>query len=302
MQILPLLFGLDDAASGVIIATAISALVGAASTAYSNYKNEHLVNKSNALQQSNFENAFQIQSKDMQKAGFNPAMLASGSAALASAPAVQTAQNQDIGANLAPLISAVTQAYLAPSQKQNIEADTKNKEGQFQHELDLQSNEFKHSLEVLGKTQKFEEDMAHLKQKYKLDEMQLQHTFNSALENLSAQNKQKLIKVQAIFDDALQENRYQNEKDLDRRRYLANKELQQIKNTHEYRLAMSTIRIQTDAQLEAAGISASVKRDTAYIDALSNLVDSLLLSSTGIDSAEIGYRGKIDAANIYVGN
>lgn len=296
-----LLFGLDDAAAAAIIAAAISALAGAASSAYSNHKNEQLANKSNSITQSNFENAFQIQSKDMQKAGFNPSMLASGSASLASAPVVQTANNENISSSIAPMIQAVTQAYLAPAQKKNIEADTENKKGQFQHEIDMQSNDFNHSLEVLGKTQEFDNAMAALKHSYKVDEMTLQDSFNRALESLSAENKSKLIKVQAIFDDALQENQYQNEKDLDRRRYLANKELQQLHDTKEWQRVMYTVEKSTAAQLEVAGISASVQRDNAYINAISNLVDSLLMYNSNSYSAELNYRGRIDAADISAG-
>ena len=88
----------------------------------------------------------------MEKAGFNPAMLASGSAGLATAPAVQTAQNENIASSLAPLLQAFTQAYLAPAQKENIEADTKNKEGQFQHDIDMQTAEFKQQIALLYDT------------------------------------------------------------------------------------------------------------------------------------------------------
>lgn len=218
MQILNmfLLFGLDDAAAAAIIATAISAVAGAASTAYSNRKNEQLVNKSNAIQQSNFENAYQIQSKDMEKAGFNPAMLASGSASLASAPVVQTAENQDVGTNLAPLISAVTQAYLAPAQKKNIEADTENKEGQFQHEIDMQTAEFEQQIAILGKTDEYVKGRMELQNALDMTRDEANEKLQEALNDYQTKNQKEIIKLQAAADSWLEKNKskYRKEEDL----------------------------------------------------------------------------------------
>lgn len=222
MQILNmfLLFGLDDAAAAAIIATAISAVAGAASTAYSNRKNEQLVNRSNVIQQSNFENAYQIQSKDMQKAGFNPAMLASGSASLASAPVVQTAQNQDVGTNLAPLISAVTQAYLAPAQKKNIEADTENKEGQFQHEIDMQTAEFKQQIALLGKTDEYLRGRMELQNALDMSRDEANEKLQEALNDYQTKNQEEIIRLQAKADRWLEKNKSQYRKQEDLRKAL----------------------------------------------------------------------------------
>lgn len=203
MEFLPLLFGLDDAAAGAIIAAAVSAIAGAASTAYNNHKNEQLVNKSNALQQSNFENAYQIQSEDMKKAGFNPAMLASGSAALATAPAVQTAQNQSVASDLAPLISAITQAYLAPATKKNIEADTENKVGKYQHEFDLQSNEFEQQLKVLGVKNEYDVSKMNLQSALNMKESDFNNTLQKSLDDYHNNHSKELMELQNKFDKEL---------------------------------------------------------------------------------------------------
>lgn len=187
----------------LVAAAGISALASVASTLYSNWKNEQLVNKTNKVQQSNFENAYQLQSQDMQKAGLNPAMLASGSAALASAPAVQTAQNENIATSLAPLMQAFTQAYLAPAQKENIEADTKNKEGQFQHELDLQSNEFNHNLEVLGLKHEYDVSKMNLQSALNMKEADFNNVLQKSLEDYQFNHSKELMQLKNKFDKEL---------------------------------------------------------------------------------------------------
>lgn len=283
----------------VTIAAIASGLASAAVSAISHFANRQDTKRINKQSQSNFENSYQITANDMVKAGYNPSALFQGGQ-LSQVPTLQQQQPFD-ASGVASLISALTNAKLAEHQADNIDADTKNKKGQFQHELDLQSNEFQHNLEVLGKTQEFNNAMEALKHSYKVDEMTLQNSFNTAIENLSAENKAKLIKIQAIFDDALQENQYQNTKDLDRRRYLANQELENLRHTHDYQRLMYSVEKQCATQLEAAGINASVQRDNAYINALSNLVDGLLMYQSNSYSAETNYRGRIDSASIYSG-
>lgn len=215
--------GLNNVASEVggknmsmIAAAGISALTSVALTLYSNWKNEQLVNKTNKIQQSNFENAYQIQSKDMQKAGFNPAMLASGSAALASAPAVQTAQNENVASSLAPLLQAFTQAYLAPAQKENIEADTKNKEGQFQHEIDMQTAEFKQQIALLDKTDEYLRGRMELQNALDMSRDEANEKLQEALNDYQTKNQEQLIKLQVKADVWLEKNKskYRKEEDL----------------------------------------------------------------------------------------
>lgn len=198
----------------ITIAAIASGLASAAVSAISHFSNKQDTKRINKQSQSNFENSYQITANDMVKAGYNPSALFQGGQ-LTQVPTFQQQQPFD-ASGIASLISALTNAKLAEHQVENIDADTENKKGQFQHEIDMQTAEFKQQIALLGKTDEYLRGRMELQNALDMSRDEANEKLQEALDDYKTNNQEQLIKLQAKADAWLEKNKskYRKEEDL----------------------------------------------------------------------------------------
>ena len=121
------LFGLDDLAAGAIVAGAISAVSNIGATIYNHFGNKK-ANKQSSDQFSQMmdfqRNSYKYTAEDLNNAGLNPALLASGSVSASSAPS-GTSFSSNRASGLDSIVSSLGSAVLAGRTQKTI-ADNNN--------------------------------------------------------------------------------------------------------------------------------------------------------------------------------
>lgn len=107
------IFGFDDLAGAVIISGLVSAGASVASGIYNHFQNK----KNNAAMMDFQRNSYKYTAQDMNNAGLNPALLASGSASPSSTPALNSSEM-----DLSPVAGIASTALQSKTQKSIADA------------------------------------------------------------------------------------------------------------------------------------------------------------------------------------